>query len=330
MPILIGPSASPYIAATITLSASTNYNQNSGVVNATINTTGNRDITSVEFQLSTTSDFSSGNKSWIDASTNTTITQGSTNTVRSASPTGLENDTTYYVRCRATNSSGYVTTSSIGSSFKTYKQNTSSFTSSSTWTNPVPTSGTSGLAISSIADLVVVGGGNGSNNHGGGGGGAYVTSSSMSVGSSVVVTVGAGGGNFTSGNASSIAGSTTVTANGGVRQNANSYDGGSSGNGNAGGLEYSGRGGGGGGAGGVGKNAFTLVNPGGGDGGPGINGYGSGGGGAGGSTSEYMGAPTGNGPANTGQGGGSAIDISGFLLVANGGSGFAQFKYWGP
>jgi hypothetical protein len=331
MPILIGTSASPYVAPTIAINASTDYNQNSAVLNATVTTTGNRPITSVEFQWSTSSTFASGNSAWTAASTNTTISQGATNTARTLSISGLSNGTAYYVRCRATNASSFVTTSAIGGGFTTYSLRTVPFTGSSTWSNPRTSSGTSGLAITSISDLVVVGGGNGNNNYGGGGGGAYVTSSSMSIGSSVVVTIGAGGGNFTSGNASSIAGSTTVTANGGVRQNANSEDGGASGNGNAGGLGSNTSGGGGGGAGGVGGNANVISNPGGGIGGAGINGYGSGGGGAGGDFgNEKNGSPTGNGPANTGQGGGPTPNILGGPQEAFGGSGFAQFKYWGP
>jgi hypothetical protein len=320
MPILIGPSASPYIAATITLSASTNYNQNSGVVNSTINTTGNRDITSVEFQLSTTSDFSSGNTSWIAASTNTTITQGSTNTVRSASPTGLANDTTYYVRCRTTNSSGLITTSSIGSSFKTYKQNTVTFTGSSTWTNPRTTSGTSGLAITSITDVIAVGGGS-IQIVGGGGGGGYETASSLSCGSSVVVTIGAGGVYFQSGATNTtVAASTTLTAYAG---SPGYFDGGASGNGFAGGAgdrtspNYD-AGGGGGGAGGVGSPYNPSARTGG-NGGPGVNGFGVGGGGYG---QNGDGTPSGNGPANSGQGAGGSGTA--------GGSGYAQFKYWGP
>jgi hypothetical protein len=329
MPILIGTSASPYVEPTIAINASTNYNQNSAVLNATVTTTGNRPITSVEFQWSTSSTFASGNSAWTVASTNTTISQGATNTARTLSISDLFNGTPYYVRCRATNASGFVVTSSIGGGFTTYSLRTENFTGSSTWSNPRTTSGTSGLAITSISDLVVVGGGNGNNNYGGGGGGAYVTSSSMSIGSSVVVTIGAGGGNFTSGNASSIAGSTTVTANGGVRQLANSVDGGSSGNGNAGGTGGSGAtGGGGGGAGGVGQNANVIANPGGGNGGPGINGYGGGGGGTGGGGPD--GSPGGDGPANTGQGGGPTTLIIDNFGVAYGGSGYAQFKYWGP
>jgi len=328
--IVVGPSSAVVVPPTLTLGASTHYHHNSSVLNATVTATGNRAITSVEFQWSNSPTFTAGAgitiSDWTAAATNTVINQGTTGTARTLNATGLSNGTAYYVRFRATNSSGFVTTSAIGGGFTTYSLRTETFTGSRTWTNPRTSSGTSGLAITSITDLVVVGAGNGNNNYGGGGGGAYVTSSSISVGSSAVVTIGAGGGNFTSGNASSIAGSTTVTANGGVLQNANSVDGGTSGNGNPGGTGQNTTGGGGGGAGGAGGN--WGVN--GGAGGAGISGYGGGGGGAGGDFgNEKNGSPTGNGPANTGQGGGPSPGIV-FIIEAFGGSGYAQFKYWGP
>jgi hypothetical protein len=353
MPICIGPSASAVnIAPTLTLNASTNYNQNSGVLNATVTATGNRSITSVEFQWSTSSTFASGNSDWTAASTNTTISQGSTNTTRTFSPTGLSNNTTYYVRFRTTNASGYVTTSSIGSSFKTYKENTVTFTGSTTWSNPVPTSGTNGLAITSISDLFVVGGGGGALffEGSGAGGGGVSTSASMSIGSSVVVTIGAGGaldgGGYdsifgfpiaTSGSASSIAASTTLTANGGLLPyigdgSSNEGAGGASGNGNAGGAAYYNTGGGGGGAGGAGGAGNPSPSPAG-NGGVGISGYGGGGGGTNPGSFDRQGSPRGNGPANTGRG---AAGSAGFDTPVpadageNGGSGYAQFKYWGP
>jgi hypothetical protein len=343
MPVLIGLSSAPFIASTITLSSSTNYNQNSGVVNATINTTGNRNITSVEFQLSTTSDFSSGNTSWIAASTNTTITQGSTSTSRSATPSGLSNNTTYYVRCRTINSSGFITTSSIGASFKTYKLNTVSFTGSSTWTNPVTSSGTSGLAITQLLNLEArAGGGAGgfdfaTQGAGGGGAGARTTASSATISGNVTVTVGAGGGYLgelfggpfwypSDGNATTIG--SVLSATGGI-SGSFGQDGGASGNGNAGGTgKIYEAGGGGGGTNGAGGNSSGTSYPYvGGAGGAGWTaGYGVGG--AGGNLSST--APT-NGGTYTGNGGSgqndSNNDSPSFGL---GGSGYAYFEYWGP
>ena len=352
--ILLGLAAGVSIPPTITVSSSTNFNQNSGVLNAVVNTTGNRSVVSVEFQYSLSPSFSFGNSAWIAATVNTTISQGTTSTARSCSITGLTPSTDsvpvyYFVRARATNTSGFVTTSSIGGAFRTYILRTSTFTGSSTWSNPVPTSGTSGLAITSISDLFVVAGGGGQSLffHSGAGGGGVQTSSSISVGSSVVVTIGAGGtidGNGyvdtffgptpipSAGSPSSIAGLSTLSAAGGAVSiyNGNPYGmiGGTSGNGYAGGAsDYSNNeGGGGGGAGGVGQDAWTngAYTPG--NGGPGINGYGVGGGGGGGAG----GIPYSDGPANSGQGCAGYENSSGIVLNGNGGSGYATFKYWGP
>ena len=350
MPICVGPSASAvHIAPTLSLGSSTNYNQNSGVLNATVTATGNRAITSVEFQYSTSATFASGNSEWIAASTNTVINQGTTGTARTLTASGLSNGTTYYVRFRATNSSGFVTTSGIGAAFTTYSLRTETFTGSRTWSNPRTSSGTSGAAITSIQDLLVVGGGGATRfvEASGAGGGGVETSSSMSVGSTVTVTIGAGGtfdggglGIFdtpipSSGNSSSIVGSSTLSTGGGqpafAVENASSR-GGTSGNGNTGGLGnfegYASGGGGGGGAGGAGPNGTIGAGA---NGGAAVSGYGGGGGGNG---TNYggggpNGSPYGSGGANTGTGASAFTDGDPYTYH-NGGSGYAQFKYWGP
>jgi hypothetical protein len=346
MPVCVGPSASAvHVAPTLTLNSSTNYNQNSGVLNATVATTGNRAITSVEFQWSTSSSFASGNSAWTVASTNTTIGQGTTGTARTVTATGLiENSstgTTYYVRFRTTNSSGFVTTSGIGASFKTYKINPVPFTGSSTWTNPVPSSGTSGLAITGLLNLEARAGGAsgdiifGPYGGGGGGAGARTTASTASISGNVTVTIGGGGGYLTdlfgspfwypsNGNTTTI-GSLLSATGGNVI--VFSENGGSSGNGNAGGTGISNsNGGGGGGTNGAGGNASYSV---GGAGGAGWTaGYGEGGKGGEASSSglpTYGGAQTGNG--GSGQNGVDNGAAPGFGL---GGSGYAYFEYWGP
>jgi hypothetical protein len=343
--MLLGASSGGVVAPTLTIGSTTNYNQDTAVFNATVNTTGNRNITSVQFQYSTSASFASGNSAFFTASTNSTIAQGATSTACTYNATGLSNGTVYYVRFRVTNSSGFVTTSSIGGSFTTYSLKAyETFTGSGTWSNPRTTSGVNGLAITSILDLLVVGGGSqgaGSDFTGcGGGGGAVTTSGSMSVGSSVVVTIGAGGaagGLFGSpppvtATASSIAGSTTITANpGGYPYGSGLGDrAGSSGNGNLGGFQYGDAGGGGGGAGGAGQSGYDVGGGiyHGGDGGAGVSGYGVGGGGGsnqGAFDTVYIGA--GGGGANSG-GGGLGIDWT--LGGVNGASGYAQFRYYGP
>ena len=355
--ILLGLAAGVSIPPTITVTSSTNFNQNSGVLNAVVNTTGNRSVVSVEFQYSLSPSFSFGNSAWIAATVNTTISQGATSTARSCSITGLTPSTDsvpvyYFVRARATNTSGFVTTSSIGGAFRTYKLNTVPFTSSTTWSNPVPVSGTSGLAITSIQDLFVVGGGGGRvifNRNGAGGGGVF-TASSMTVGSTVPVVVGAGGttdgggyvdGFFgptpvpTAGSPSSITGSYILMANGGglPTQRSNGFEilscGGTSGNGYLGGFEGSyNNGGGGAGAGGDGQNAGAGGAYNGGNGGAGVNGYGIGGGGD--SESGVKGTPFVDGPANSGQGSAGFDFNFSTSNIGSGGSGYVQFKYYGP
>jgi hypothetical protein len=347
--IVVGPSSAVVVPPTLTLGASTNYNQNSAVLNATVTATGNRAITSVEFQYSTSATFASGNSAWIAAATNTVINQGTTGTARTLNATGLSNGTPYYVRFRVTNSSGFVTTSGIGGGFTTYSLRTETFTGSRTWTNPVTSSGSSGLAITSIQDCIVVGGGGGARflNPSGAGGGGVTKSSSVSVGSSVVVTIGGGGAmdgagydeifgfpQATSGTSSTLVASSTLTAGGGelATFDGNNYRAGSSGNGNLGGSGGSNTGGGGGGAGGTGADGNVSSPIQAGNGGAGVDGYGGGGGGTNAGSFIGQGSPRGDGPANTGRGAAGdrnfelAPTDSGFY----GGSGYAQFKYWGP
>jgi hypothetical protein len=330
MPVCVGPSASAvHVAPTLTLNASTNYNQNSGVLNATVTATGNRSITSVEFQWSTSSTFASGNSAWTAASINTLIPQGTANTARTRSISSLSNNTTYYVRFRTTNASGFVTTSSIGSSFKTYRDILVTFASSSTWTNPVPTSGTNGLAITQIRDLDCrAGGGSGGGGLspcGGGGAGARTTSASATISGNVAVTVG-GGGSDSNGSSTSIG--SLLSATGGSKgiDSTTNANGGASGNGNAGGAGIAfGAGGGGGGTNGAGgaANDFGGVY----NAGTGGAGWTSGNG-EGGRGSAFNNQGQVAGPANTGNGGTGAYGD--FVVGANGGSGYAQFKYWGP
>ena len=346
------------VPPTLTLGASTNYNQNSAVLNATVTATGNRAITSVEFQWSNSPTFTAGAgitiSDWTAAATNTVINQGTTGTARTLNATGLSNGTPYYVRFRATNASGFVTTSAIGGGFTTYSLRTETFTGSRTWTNPRTSSGSSGLAITEILNLDCRAGGGGQ--LGGyitsswpGGGGARTTASSASVGSSVVVTVGGGGGEQADGGATTI-GSLLSAAGGKAPELVSGeffsfYQSGSSGNGFSGGTTLGGlfsgpqATGGGGGAGGVGGNAY-LSTPGdpnsapvAGNAGPGwTTGYGEGGKG---SDENFNTTPL-NGGVNTGngaKGGKSTINPDGSSTGypnVSGGSGYAQFQYWGP
>lgn len=331
--MIVGAPSAVVVLPTLTLGSTTNYNQNSAVLNATVNT-GNRNITSVEFQHSTSSSFASGNSAWFTASTNSTIAQGQTSAACTYNATGLTpsvtgTPSTYYVRFRVTNSSGFTTTSSIGGSFNTYRARVDVFTSSGTWTNPVPTSGTGGLAIETLTQLVLCGGG-GPGNAAGGAGGTLTGLSNVYIPglTTLAVTIGAGGGVYLpSGSPTTIS---SYSASGG--QTGGSFGSGSrggDGNGYLGGARSAGGTyGGGAGAGGNGGDAQGYV---GGNGGPAV--YGLAGGGGGGMSLyadpiTYLGSPTGVGPANTGQGGGGYDRYTG--LLHPGGSGYADIKYWGP
>ena len=243
---------------------------------------------------------------------------------------------TYYIRVKAVNSIG----TTYSSEFTVAVSDKSALGVQRSFTPP---------AVTSIQDCIVVGGGGGAafTNSSGAGGGGVTKSSSVSVGSSVVVTIGGGGAmdgggydeflgfpNATGGTASTLVASSTLTAGGGglATFDGSNYRGGSSGNGNLGGSGGSNTGGGGGGAGGTGANGNTSSPTQAGNGGVGVDGYGGGGGGTNAGSFDGQGSPRGDGPANTGRGAAGsrflelAPDDPGFY----GGSGYAQFKYWGP
>ena len=200
-------------------------------------------------------------------------------------------------------------------------------------------------AISQIIDLDCWGGGGGGAEYVGGGGGgcARTTLSSASISNSVAVTIGAGGSTYGDGSSTSIA--SLLTAAGGLAGRAdfdspNPSYGGTSGSGQpggSGGFSFTAGGGGGGGSNGPGQNGYNLGgNYYGGNGGNGwSNPYGQGGGGGGAGTDgeggNGLGSPQGDGPANTGRGGGGTWYIfSSIEVPGSGGSGYAQFKYYGP
>lgn len=200
-------------------------------------------------------------------------------------------------------------------------------------------------AVTQIINLDCWGGGGGGADFigGGGGGAARATAASASVSSSVAVTVGGGGAPGYSSSGSSTSIGSLLSAAGGGRGKSEFYDngdasGGTSGSGYAGGAGNGSIGGGGGGgsdavgASGYTSGGYTM----GGAGGSGwSNPYGQGGGGGGsGSDGEGgagLGSPQGNGPANTGRGGGGVWFIGSAIEVpGSGGSGYAQFQYYGP
>ena len=328
---------------TVTLNAASNFNQELATLNATVDANGYS--TTVKFQYSTASDFSSFTE--VNAAT-TPITGQAVSSY--ANITGLSVNTTYYFRCVATNSAGTTTSSSL--SFTTwniqvYERSTSGGT---TFTIPTVTpTGGSAVAVS-ILDIIMFGGGGGGGFGVGGGGGASQNISSRTItGSrSVTTSVGAGGNAWTSssnptvGSSSTISGDlTTATAAGGGSDTSSSDIAGSSGNGNAGGsnAQYDpdggGKGlpntayGGGGGAGGVGgngvANASTTT---GGNGGTGVSitsgGVTRAGGAGGGGTALALGG----GPAVGGSQGSNNTYGSGGNNATNGQAGYIRFRYY--
>jgi hypothetical protein len=170
------------VAPSITMNAVTNFNQNSAVFNATVNPNGS--TTSVQFQ------YSVNNSTWTNSGLVTGLTGGSQ--AVSVSQSSLNGNTHYWVRAIATNIVG--STTSNRAEFDTYNQRFVTLTSGSgTWTNPVPTSGSSGLAITTIYDVLVVGGGGvaGDNYYvNGGGGGGVAVSNSMTISGNLTYAVG--------------------------------------------------------------------------------------------------------------------------------------------
>lgn len=330
---------------TVSLSAASNFNQEIATLNATVDANGYS--TTVKFQYSTASNFSSYTE--VNAAT-TPITGQAVSSY--ANITGLSVNTTYYFRCVATNDIGTTTSSSL--SFTTwalqvYERSTSGGT---TFTIPTVTpTGGSAVAVS-IYDIIMFGAGGGGSTGGGAGGGGYqnVSSRSMTGSRSITTSVGAGASGVSSGTAgaggnTTLTGDlTSLTASGGGGGTDGSPAG-SSGNGNAGGsyAQYDpdggGKGlpntayGGGGGAGGVGgngtANSSTTT---GGTGGTGVS-ITSGGvtrtGGAGGGGSVYI---LGGGSGGDGVQGSNNSYGSGGNSSAGGGSngqaGYIRFRYY--
>ena len=96
---------------TVTIASVVTYAQTTAVLRGTVNNTGGTNITTVQFQYSTSPSFASGNSAWFTASTNATIASGATDTLCTYNATGLSNGVTYYVQFKATNSVGIATSS---------------------------------------------------------------------------------------------------------------------------------------------------------------------------------------------------------------------------
>jgi hypothetical protein len=330
MPIRHGFIASSVaLAPTVSLSAATNFNQSIATLNATVS--ANFYSTTVKFQYNKTNNFSSYSE--VNAAT-TPITGQSVSSY--ANITGLDENSTYYFRCVATNAIGTTTTSV--SSFVTWAKQTFSKTASGTWNITIPTVTPTGgsIVVPSITSVQLVGaGGGGYNQGGGGGGGAGYASASLTFASgsstAISVVVGAGGGAAASGGSSSIS-NLGVSAAGGGGASTDLYNGrgGSSGSGNLGGVGY----------GANDKNGALIAWAGGGGGGNaggGGNGDGTyeiGGGGGGASSCTYGGGTFGGGGGGDGRNGNGGSGGGNYGVGGNGegsGSGSpgrAYFQYY--
>lgn len=331
---------------TASIGSTNNFNQELATFNATISANGGS--TTVVFEYSTASNFSSYTTV---TATGSPVTGDNVAVYYNVS--GLSTNTTYYVRCRATNAGGQALTGNT--SFTTWNIQVYERTTSGGTTFTIPTvtpTGNSAQTVN-IYDIIMFGGGGGGYS-GGGGGGAYVsqTSAALTGARSITTSVGGGGGAATTpnnGGNTTISGDiTTLTANGGSGNQTNSvgatsgngYTGGTGAiyNGNVGsskGIDSTNDGyGGGGGAGGNGGNATANVNGGyGGNGGIGVSItrggvtiQGGAGGGGGAYATESGGSYAGSvGTYNTygagGQGGGA-------FAAGGGGTGYIRFRYY--
>ena len=266
MPIRRGVVASSITELpTITINATTNFNQNRATFNATVNP--NRQTTSVKFQFKKTVD-----STWTDGETITGLT-GTSQTVYS-NQTGLVEATGYDVRAIVTNGIGTATSSST--SFTTWSLKLFSRTISGSQTQAIPTiTPTGGSAvIPSIYQLFMFGGGGGGS-AGGGGGGGFIFPNSSNVSIPVAFS-----------NTSNL----TLTINVGAGGTAGDYSGGINLDGGPGGsttIEASG--------------SFTIQTATGGAGGRGNNNIPSNGGASGSGTSSSYGGGTGS-SSQTGSG----------------------------
>lgn len=329
MPIRHGFIASSVaLAPTVSLSAATNFNQSIATLNATVS--ANFYSTTVKFQYNKTNNFSSYSE--VNAAT-TPITGQSVSSY--ANITGLDENSTYYFRCVATNAIGTTTTSV--SSFVTWAKQTFSKTASGTWNITIPTVTPTGgsIVVPSITSVQLVGaGGGGYNQCGGGGGGAGYSSATLTFASgsstAISVVVGAGGGAASAGGSSSISNlGVSAAGGGGASVDAISGRGGSSGSGNLGGLNSS-----------TGFDKNGNLNDWGGGGGGGNNGAGGGGstgaGGAGGGATSctygggtFGGGGGGDGSSSNGGTGGGDYGVGGQGEGSAAGSpGRAYFQYY--
>lgn len=216
----VGTTASSVLALpTVTLDATTNYNQNLATLNSTVDGRGYSTAVTVQYS-------SNGGSTWSTAETMTgSPVYSSTSLYRNV--TGLSVGTAYIVKVTATHAKGSTVVQNSSGNFTTWSLQTYTKTTSGSFTVSVPSvTPTGGSAIApSIYEMLIYGGG-GAAAHGGGGGGGYrlaaSATSSVTGTQNVTGSIGAGGTNPTNaipapsgGNSTITLGGTTWTAGGG-------------------------------------------------------------------------------------------------------------------
>lgn len=364
---IVASSVVPASAPSVTISSTTNFNQDRATLNGVVSANG-AITTSIKFQVSPNS-----GTNWYDAIGGTTITNTSSNDISVYyNATGWYNSdaslnqyfssgTTYSIRLVATNAIG--TTTSSTTSFTTWALKTYQTATVGTTSLSIPTiTPTGGSAIvPSILNAFVVGGGAGGYGYGSGGGGgvASVSSQSFNNTSSLLLTITVGDGGYggeyggNDGQASSITGSSFTSITGAAGLNTG-VSGNGYGRGNS--AEFSGStggqtptsvylyatGGGGGSAGTGGNAAVGNVDNQYAYGGTGGNStysstysvYGGAGGGGAAREDTVMGTAARGGPPTGGYGiGGAGIVMNDGNITSyatSGTSGYVAFQYYGP
>jgi hypothetical protein len=207
----------------VTLGATTNFNQNLATLNSTVNGQGLSSAVTVEFS-------SNGGSSW---SSPTTMTGSPvySSTALYANVTGLSVATSYIVRVTATNAKGSTVVQNSNGNFTTWTLKTFTQTTSGSFSVSIPSvTPTGGSAIAPVIYEMLLYGAGGGANYGGGGGGGYRLFSSHTSSTAGTQTisgsVGAGGaagnggtgtGTATTGGSTTLTiGSTTWTGGGGT------------------------------------------------------------------------------------------------------------------
>lgn len=190
----------PKFAPTATVSSVTNFNQSQGTFNGVVS--GNKYQTTVYFDYSTSSTFSSYSSVMSGVTSNQSVTFNSI-------VAGLTPATVYYVRIRAINIIGTTVTAPV--SFTTWSLKTYLNTTAGSYSVSIPS--IPGVAPT-LYEMLIYGGGGAAAYSGGGGGGYRLFSShtsSVQGTQNISVVIGAGGTNPTNATPAPAGGASSLT-----------------------------------------------------------------------------------------------------------------------